>query len=170
VALPVHMRRPLRTIASRQSLVRVSPRLPALESPPPKHRTARDSGDQAQRPDDSSNDNAFFVRQVETLGAKPIGVLEFEPATDNLILWRRVLWVVAVLFETARANIRSRGDGVGLEPCTVDGSALETGSICRISTQLTIHESIGGARFCLAEESGSMPRRILKSEGFSTEG
>ena len=82
------MERPLRTIASGQSLVSDSSHSPALESPPPKHHTARDSSDQTHTHDDSSNNNASFVRHVETLEAKRIGVLELEPATDNLTLWR----------------------------------------------------------------------------------
>jgi hypothetical protein len=172
IALSIHMRRPLRTVISRRSLVRgsrSSPHLPELESPPPKHHAARESGDQAQGSDNSSNNNEGLVLHVETLEAKRIGVLEFELAADNLTLWRWVLWVVTVLFETVRANIRSRSDGVGLQPCTVDGSTLETCSECRISTQPTYQESIGCGRSCLAQELGSVPRRISKLEGPRTE-
>ena len=169
VALLAHMGGPFRTIALRQSLIRDVPRLPPLESPPPKHHTARDSSDQAQPHDDGSNNNAGFVRKVEALDAKRIGVLEFKSAADNLTLWRRVLWVVAVLFETVRANIRSRGHGVGLKPCTVDGCASKTSSVFRISTQLTIQETIDCGRSCLAEELLSMPCRICKLEGSRAE-
>ena len=160
---------PLRTIAFRQLSIRDGPRLPALESPPPKHYTARDGSDQTQRREDGNSNNAGFVAPVEGFGAKWIWVLEFEPATDNLTLWGRVLWVVAVLLEAARANSRSRGDGVGLKPCAVNGSALGASSVFRIRSQLTFQETIHCGGFCLAEEFGSMPRRICKLEGSRAE-
>lgn len=59
-----------------------------------------DGSDQHKNHNDSYNNNAGFVRHVESPQAKRTGVLELEPTTDNLALWGRVLGVITVNFET----------------------------------------------------------------------
>ena len=46
-----------------------------------------DGSDQPKHHDDSYNNDAGFVRHVESPQAKRTGVLELESTTDNLALW-----------------------------------------------------------------------------------
>ena len=98
-----------------------------------------------------------------------IGVLELDFATDDLTLWRWVFWVEAVLLEALRANVRSWDRGIGLEPCTVDGSALEAASVVGISTQLTVHETTESCGLRLVEDQVGVQGLVLKLGGIGTE-
>ena len=96
--------RPLRTVHS-QSLIRDSPRLPALSPRFASSYDAYDGSDQGQARESKTNNNGDFVLLEEALKTKWIRILELECATDDLSLWRWIHGVKTVLLEAFRANV-----------------------------------------------------------------
>ena len=101
------VRGPLRALAPRDLLVRrndARARLRALVAPPPEHRAAREGREEGERRDDAADDDGRLVVLVEALEER-IGVLELEPAPDDLAPRGWVRGVVTVLLEAARADV-----------------------------------------------------------------
>lgn len=145
MAVRSHFSRPIRTVSFGQSLVGSLLALGSLG----KHHARHDGSDQEHATDTSTNNNGDFVLLEEGLERRWVGVLEFNSTTNNLALWRWIRRVEAVLFEAFRAEVRPWGNWVGLEPCTIDGSALEATSVCRVSSELTLQEPTESGILCL---------------------